>query len=145
MVSLPKPLRVKSQPRPIQRKARVQKRKKTSRAKLVRQCDKLWSEIVRAKGPCVMLEDQGHECKGVIQAMHGLSRRYHGTRWELWNGFPGCQAAHFYWTKEPMAWAFWLVRIWGLEGWAEKWLQARRLKPDMESVLASLEQKRGEA
>lgn len=138
-MNLPKPIRAPKPKRPIQRKARVKKR--AARKTLVRQCDKLWSDLVRGKGYCVLgIESPAHVCKGAIQAMHGLSRRYQGTRWELVNGFPGCQAAHFYWTKEPMAWTRWLIERWGLSFYDQMWRQAQAGKPkDMNAVKTALE------
>lgn len=143
---IPKPgPKVKAGPRRIARKAGVKKRRTTKRAALVRQCDKLWGEIVRAKGACVMkVHYPQHECKGPLQAMHGLSRRYHGTRWLVEQGFPGCAAAHMRWTKEPMLWTRFLIERWGLIGYDAMWAQAQAGKPkDMNAVKAALEARRG--
>ena len=142
MTSFPKPpIRAPKVQRPIPRKARVKKRRGTKRAALVRACDKLWSEIIRAKGYCVLsLSEPTHECKRVLQAMHGISRRYHGTRWNLSNGYPGCQAAHYRFTKDPMAWTRWLIERWGLGGYDLLWGVAQAGKPrDMAAVLSALQ------
>lgn len=127
-------------PTPIKRKARPKTKRGTKRASLVRQCDKLWGEIIRAKGPCIAaVWEPGHVCGGPIQAMHGLSRSYHGTRWNLDNGLPGCRNSHMAWTKAPMRWARFLIDRWGITGYDAMWKQAQAGKPkDMAAVLAGL-------
>ena len=78
--------------------------------------------------------------QGPLQAMHGISRRYQGTRWDLSNGLPGCAAAHTYWTVQPMAWARQLISQWGLIGYDNMWKQAQAGKPkDLHAVLSALQ------
>jgi hypothetical protein len=142
---IPKP--EKRPPKPRKRIARTGKPKTraTKHRSLVKACDKLWGELVRAKGVCVIQWfDCSHQCGGPLQAMHGLSRRYHGTRWDIANGFCGCRSGHMRYTKEPMAWTRWLIERWGLVGYDAMWAKAQAGKPkDMNAVLAALQARKG--
>jgi hypothetical protein len=143
-----KPLRrsrIAPKPRkPLSRGKRPNRVRKTPRAALVRKADKLWSLIVRNPGRCYFADDivgnSLHVCAGALQGMHGIPRTYHATRWELINGFCGCQAVHYYYTRRPEAWSARLVTEWGLSVFQSLWSQANRMaKVDMEAVVAKLE------
>jgi hypothetical protein len=103
-VSFPKPVRrERKAPRPIARKSRPSKVRKTPRGKLRRIADKLWSLAVRAAGACFVCGSNER-----LQAAHGFSRRYLGTRWDLRNGWCLCAKDHVYFTHRPLEWDDWL-------------------------------------
>jgi hypothetical protein len=93
------PRREKKAPRPIARKSRPAKVRKTPRSKLKRMADKLWSTIVRAAGKCRICGSTER-----LQAAHGFSRRYLGTRHSLINGWCLCSGCHISMTHNPIAW-----------------------------------------
>lgn len=76
-----------------------------------RKADDLWGQLVR-KDRCE-LADLGTRCAGVIQACHGFSRGYMGTRYLLENGFSGCAGHNFYAEIKPLEWDSYLRRKWG--------------------------------
>lgn len=138
---LPKPPRRGSKP-----KCRLNRVRKTSRAKLVREADALWAQIVKRAGVCDF-SAQGlfsgyypHSCFGSLQAMHGISRRYYGTRWLPINGFSGCQKTHLYYSMRPQEWDRFLVESWGVPVWDELWAEARKPlgKVDVQAALDAL-------
>jgi hypothetical protein len=99
---------------------------------------------VKAGEQCVFigqtLGKKLHECKGGLQAMHGIGRSYHSTRWNLANGFAGCAAGHTYMTYHPQEWDLWLARRWGTDFYLSMWASA--LAPwdkDLDSVLNRLQ------
>ena len=119
----------------MKRKVRPRRQRKTTRAQLARKADKLWGMVVRARGAC-------EDCGGtnVLQAAHGFSRRYRGTRWSPINGFCLCRGCHLKYTMRPLEWDDYLRNAWG--GWVYD--ELRRLaqttaKPDLERIIASLE------
>jgi hypothetical protein len=62
---------------------------------LKQEADRLWSLAIRTRdGRCMAEGWWGIECRGGLQAMHGMSRRYGATRWLLSNGLSGCAAHH---------------------------------------------------
>lgn len=75
-----------------------------------RKADILWGARIR-KDRCE-LSDIG-PCGGVIQACHGFSRGYLGTRWLLENGFSGCAGHNFYAEVKPLEWDQYLRKTWG--------------------------------
>lgn len=110
-LALPKPSRESRQP-----KRRIRNRRKGGKAWAARECDRLWSLIVRASngGQCFLATDgRGHKCAGPLQAAHGYSRRYRVTRWLLINGFPLCSGAHVRYTHDPLGWMVLLAEWWG--------------------------------
>lgn len=78
-----------------------------------RKADELWGRAVRT-GRCELL-DFPHRCGGVIQACHGFSRGYMGTRYLLENGFSGCAAMNFIAEVRPLEWDEYLRDRWGDE------------------------------
>jgi len=120
--------------KPIARTSRPRKRRKGKKASLARQADVLWSSIVRRRGYC---ENCGaHE---FLQAAHGFSRRYRGTRWLLLNGFCLCRGCHKRYTHDPLGWTGWLQAMWGPEVYEELARRARATaKPDLADTVAKL-------
>lgn len=130
----PKPPKRIKRGGPIARKSRPRKKRKTPRAKLKKIADKLWSLIVRTAGKCRIC--------GVterLQAAHGFSRRYLGTRHDLRNGWCLCAGHHVYFTHRPLEWDEWLRAELG--PLYEPMRQAALAKaiPDYEAIVAKLE------
>ncbi len=136
-MNLAKPVkRIKVQ-KPLKRGARPRKRRRGKAASLAREADRLWSLVVRHRGHCEI--ERPHECKGVLQGMHGIPRTYRSTRWLPINGFAGCAGAHFYFTNRPEEWSAYLLEAWGLEVYRELWRKARsHEKPDLAVVVETL-------
>jgi 5-methylcytosine-specific restriction endonuclease McrA len=130
VTALPKP--TKRGPKP---KRRLRKYRKTSRAKLAREADKLWSLAVRKKGQCELCGE-----RKFLQAAHGFSRRYRGTRWVLLNGFCLCRGCHVKYTHDPLGWDDYLHEMWGPAVYVElrEAAQSLRMPRDMEAIVASL-------
>ena len=137
--------------KPIARTS-VNKGKRTSarrkkRKASMRDCDRLWSQLVRTKndGRCYLIgRVEGHTCNGPIQAAHGFSRRYRGTRWNLLNGWPMCSAGHLRLTYDPIGWDMLITAWWGEELYQE--MRAKALAPtkvDYAEVLAYLKDSSG--
>jgi hypothetical protein len=136
---------------------RKKKAKKPTRAealkKLKARCNKLWADAVKKGRRCIFLgekfdaeDGEGEEivhteCKGYLQAMHGFGKKAHpSVRYELWNGVPGCGAAHTYYTWQPHRWENWLRKRWGARLYRRRYLQAcRTAKHDYEALEAKLE------
>lgn len=143
VLKFPKPTkRVKAKRKGSKTPARRKARKATAKA-----CDRLWGEIVRAKngGRCWLIGHvPNHVCKGPIQAAHGFSRRYRGTRWDLRNGFPLCAGGHLKYTYDPLMWDYWLRTWWGPLTYADLRAQAlATTKPNHAEVLAELREYAG--
>jgi hypothetical protein len=131
---IPKP--EKRAPRPRKRIARAKrpaKVRKTSRTKLKRMADKLWSLVVRAAGKCRICGS-----KERLQAAHGFSRRYLGTRFDLRNGWCLCAGCHVFYTHRPLEFDEWLRRELGeiYEPLREQALTITA--PDYEAIIAKL-------
>ena len=140
--------------------------KKASLKTLRLKANKLWADLIKREGKCIfvgqVLSDgcQGfeqesltefeaeesawaaepHVCKGFLQAMHAFGKKAHpSVRYELWNGFPGCSAAHAYFTWQPHRWENWLRGTWGARQHEKYFRQAcQTAKLDMEAVVESL-------
>lgn len=105
-----------------------------------RKADELWGALVR-KGRCE-LQDLG-PCGGPIQACHGLSRGYLGTRYLLDNGFSGCAGHNFFAEVKPLEWDEYLRRRWGIPKYEEMRTRALNFgkkgeRMDYEQVIADL-------
>jgi hypothetical protein len=130
--------RIKHLQKPIPRRSRPARRKaparerRTALARLKKRCDLLWAQIVKRKGVCWFVGrtfGKGlHECKGSLQAMHGVPRTYAATRHLPINGWPGCAAAHMYFTHHPEEWSAVMVEALGLPVFEELWFKARRMR-----------------
>ena len=154
MTANPKPpVRVKAR-KPLKRTAKPRAKKNTC---TIRACnrlptagvlclthakaraDELWGALVR-KGRCD-LASIPIRCAGPIQACHGISRGYLGTRWDLNNGFSGCAAHNLYAELRPLEWDEFLRRHWG-DKYEEKRLRALNFgkgqKVDYAAVIAGL-------
>jgi hypothetical protein len=158
----PKPKREAKLRKPVKRTSRPRKQRKGKKAATARKCDIAWSQAVRASGPCRLtihefsksrdgqhitltlqaVERPSHVCNGPLQAAHGFSRRYRGTRWDLRNGFPLCASAHLALTYDPLRWDDYLRAWWGPVLYAELKAKAQaHAKPDYPSILVQLQAK----
>lgn len=68
------------------------------------EADRLWAAKVKADGLCELQGVDGVRCGGSLQAAHGFSRRYLGTRYVLLNGWALCAGHHRYYTSAPLQW-----------------------------------------
>lgn len=126
--------------RPIARKSKPRARRKGKRASLARQCDQLWGQIVRKPGWCEICGKSEF-----LQAAHGFSRRYRGTRWLPINGFCLCRSCHKRMTHDPLRWTEWLRIKWGEPTYYELERRAKAIaKPDHAAILASLKKELGQ-
>jgi len=74
------------------------------RRKIEKECDELWSKIVRSTGEC-----QRCGKKTALQAAHIISRKHKLFRWDLRNGLCLCVRCHLYWQhREPVEFTEWL-------------------------------------
>lgn len=134
----PKPTRkAKAGPQKLARTSRPRRKRKGKRASIARECDRLWSLIVRSKGYCEGCGKSGSAC--VLQGAHGFSRRYRATRWNLLNGFALCSGDHVRWTHDPLGFDQFLRLQWGDMVYSElRYLALKNEKQDMPAVLARL-------
>jgi hypothetical protein len=117
----------------------IRQKRRTPAAAIKRTADELWSKLVKHGKGCEIQQYHPHECKGPLEAMHGIPRTFAATRWNLLDGFAGCSAAHLYFTRRPELWSAILLEAWGYETFRELWSIARAMKPvDMAAVVASL-------
>jgi hypothetical protein len=98
--------------KPIERRSRPRRQRKTTLAAQGRKADRLWSLIVRARGLCEV-DSTGPKHSGPLQGAHGISRRYRNTRWLPINGFCLCAAHHVYFTYRPLEWEDYIRAAWG--------------------------------
>ena len=125
---------------PPRRSRRPRKQRKTSRAAMGRQADKLFSLIVRARGKCAWHDcTAGSICSGPLQCAHGIGRAYRSVRWDENNAFALCAGAHVWTTHHPIEWYDFLEAVMGPEAYAA--LKRKALTPwdhDIEGVLVRL-------
>lgn len=108
--------------------------KKTKRQNLTRDCDLIFSRLVRLPGHCA---DCGTTQN--LQCAHGFSRRYRATRWVFANAWPLCRGCHLKYTLRPLEWEDWMVNHLGHVDYAL--LRERALKgknPDLKLLLVEL-------
>lgn len=112
------------------------KKAKKKRVNYSKECDRLFSLIVRSVGHC---ESGRTEHAGNLQCAHGFSRRYHATRWDRRNAWAMCAGCHFYFTVHPLEFDNWLYERWG----TVQYLRMRNLAlrgplPDLAVLLIEL-------
>lgn len=122
---------------PIQRRAIGRKRtpaRRKKRQSLSKRADALWAQVVKAPGRCVACGSTER-----LQAAHGISRRYRGTRWLPINGFCLCARHHVYWTHRPLEWDCYLQAAWGQPVYYElRLLALKKATPDFPAIIAAL-------
>lgn len=143
---IPKPVKAMKVRKPLKRSNRPAKVKKTSRGKMGRLADKLFSLIVRHSQVCTYhLDAERGEWPplmrhgGCIQCAHLVTRGRRSVRWDETNAMPLCAGAHKWFTHNPGAWTTYLEWKYGEEAVAA--LEARSLvkwNGDLESVLVRL-------
>lgn len=118
------------------RASRPRKQRKGKRASLARECDRLWSLIVRhSLGGRSCISGSSH----LLQAAHGFSRKYRATRWLPINGFPLTAGEHWRYTNDPLAWDEFLREQWGQPVYDElRRVALKNEKQDMPAVLSAL-------
>jgi hypothetical protein len=95
--------------------------------------DKLWAAIVRSAGKCRICGSTER-----LQAAHGFSRRYLGTRHSLINGWCLCSGCHVSMTHRPIEWdAFMRAELGALYEPLRAQALARCI-PDYEAVMHTL-------
>ena len=129
---------IKRSVKPIARRTRPRRQRKTTRAALGRLADKLWSQIVRLAGECECCSKRPPAV--VLQGGHGFSRRYRGTRWNLLNGFCLCSGCHVRFTHDPIGWDNFLRVGWGAPVYREMRRLALRTSGDLDmpAIVAKL-------
>lgn len=71
--------------------------------------------------------------------MHLIPRYYHGTRFDIENGLPGCARVHYHYTIRKEEWGAFMLEHWGPDKFREMWAKAMKItKPDYAEILASL-------
>ena len=117
------------------RPARLRKTRPAARKRLA---DRLWSALVKRAGACVLCGSRSR-----LQAAHGFSRRYYGTRWLPINGFCLCSGCHVRYTYDPLGWDAILREQWGEPVYEELRGRAQAVtRPDVEAAIAALEAER---
>lgn len=136
-LAFPRPRRVGPKPpKRIARTKRPRKQRKTSRGKMGRLADRLFSLIVRHRGRC---EDETRPCAGSLQCAHVVSRSYRSTRWNEGNAFALCAGAHNFYTHRPVEWEVFVDARLGVETHdALKRAALQRWDGDLETVLVRL-------
>lgn len=105
-----------------------------------KQCDILWSRLVKVPQRCHLKGRDRVKCAGPFQAAHGFSRRYRGTRWDLLNGFCLCAGHHVFYTHHPIEWDDFLRSEWGGPFYEGMKLAALTVtRPDLAQILAALQ------
>lgn len=113
----PRPRKAK---KPIQRRTRPSRVRKTAKAAAGRKADLAWAKAVRESGPCAALGVEfswefltivhvTEKCNW-ITAAHIVSRRYVATRTDRRNGLPLCFNAHLFFTANPKAWEAFAIK-----------------------------------
>ena len=74
-----------------------------------------------------------------LEAAHGISRWYRGTRFDLRNGFCLCHCCHRWMTDHPQEWKAYLRAELGPVYEELKQLARAKTTPDYEAVIAVLE------
>jgi hypothetical protein len=116
------------------RTKRPRKLRKGKRASIARECDRLWSLIVRSRGRSEISGSTEN-----LQGAHGFSRSYKATRWLPLNGFALTQSEHVYFTYRPLEWDEHLRKSWGQPVYDElRAIALKNEKQDMPAVLAKL-------
>jgi len=121
------------------KKLKFAKVKKVKQGTLKRKCDVLFSKRIRARGYCELQGMDAHPCKGSLQCMHIISRRYLKFRWDEMNAMCGCQAHHFWYENHKEDWYMLMIKHYP-KLWT-KLLKEReaKVKIDYQDVLDSLQ------
>ena len=78
--------------------------KKPTRKTTIKKLDKIFADKVKSKGVCQLAFLDSLTCKGNLQCMHIISRKYKVLRWDFKNAMAGCMAHHFWYTNNPWLW-----------------------------------------
>ena len=80
------------------------KPKKPSKTKLQKECDSLFSLLIRSVGKCQAKEYTKVTCGGHLQCAHIISRSNRRLRWDTMNAICMCAGHHRYFTTKAEAW-----------------------------------------
>ena len=80
------------------------KPKKPSKSKLQKQCDILFSILVRSVRRCEASQYTKVHCGGQLQCAHIISRSNRRLRWDTMNAICMCAGHHRYFTTKSEAW-----------------------------------------
>lgn len=128
----------------IERPKKKRAPKKRAKQDYSKQCDILFSQLVRSVGRCESGRLARHG--GVLQCAHGISRRYRAVRWDRRNAWSFCQACHMYFTHHPLEWDEWLRQTWGDDLYVEmRALALAGERPDLPALLVELKEARAAA
>jgi len=115
----------------------------STRVKLRKEADDLWSKIVRRSAICLarLIRHPLAPGQGPLQAAHGFPKgAYPATRYDLANGFPLCAGCHRYYTQRWEEWRDFMLAKLGDEQFAQ--LRERALSParklDMAAIVQNL-------
>ena len=130
---------------PIRRGSRTSLRRKKRKANM-RQCDAVFSKLVRSHGYCQgqhyisPFDGRAIECKGPLQCAHIMSRVYRATRWSWDNALCLCAAHHLWWTHHPLEWHEFVEDKIGEQAYEALRRRARQVtQVDYAEVLRSME------
>ncbi len=145
MTLYPKPPKTPRKPRrriargtkPIARKSRPRKQRKTPRAKLIRELDALVGDAVRERdgGCCTICGEPAGEGRKHDWA-HLFSRSYWPVRWDWRNSTTLCRRHHYTYTRRPAEWFALVERRMGRERFERlRDVAFSRVKVDLERTL----------
>lgn len=100
--------------------------------------DRLHSLYIRREGVCEFAGQDGVSCSPQLQCMHGKSRRYMCTRFEVKNTWSGCAAHHRFYHNNPDLFIRTIDKLWPGR-WDEVqaiWLKGEKI--DREKIAAWL-------
>lgn len=80
-------------------------KKKSNRKAIIRKLDKIFADKVKEGGICQLAYLDNITCKGNLQCMHIISRKYKILRWDFKNAMAGCKAHHYWYTNNPFDWS----------------------------------------
>src|SRR3990167_3235983 len=79
--------------------------KKTSRSSLIKQADKLFSQLIRSRGKCQRCFSDKN-----LQCAHVVSRVNKHLRWNEDNALSLCLRCHIFWMhKSPLEFSEWFI------------------------------------
>lgn len=111
---------------------------------LKRKADRLFSQIIRARGRCQRCDKKPPEV--VLHCAHIYSRRYTAIRWDERNSLCLCASCHFWSHQHPVEWSLFIEDLFGVEQLRSLLEEARaypgRIKRvDYEGLIADLKKR----
>lgn len=102
--------------------------------------DRLFRDLIRARGYCEVAGLDRITCNGNLQTAHLVSRRYLSVRWDQQGAVCACAAHHVYYTHHPLEWDLVCQAMLGPRKWEEFKRRAvdARGAPDYDAVIERL-------